>query len=103
MSTSHPGGPGPWTGAANIPARPAKPAEVAQARLFEGILQAEIAELHEIAYRMAESLDQQFETGGVAPTKHLLRIHSRIDEIHRLLNALRGRFPSARWDGEAPE
>ncbi|ORV17901.1 hypothetical protein AWB95_05715 [Mycobacterium celatum] len=80
--------------------RPVKPAEAAQARLFEEILQAEIAELRELAYRMAQSLDQQPASGSTGPAGHLLRIHSRIDEIHRLLNALRGRFPHSQRDAE---
>lgn len=81
-------------------AHPMRPAEVAQARLFERILQAEVAELHQLAYRMADSMDQQHEIGSTPPTRHLGQIHSRIDEIHRLLSALRGRFPQSQWEGD---
>jgi hypothetical protein len=81
-------------------ARPVKPAEVAQARIFEGILQAEFAELHQLAYRMAGSLDRQPSVDTNQPCRDLLRIHERMDEVHRLLQALRGRFPQPLWDGE---
>jgi hypothetical protein len=80
--------------------RTVQPAEVAQARLFEGILQAEFAELHHLAYRMAGSLDRQTDLSGHDPSGDLLRLHARIDEVQRLLEALRGRFPHPRWDGE---
>jgi hypothetical protein len=89
-----------YLGATEMLARPAPPAEVAQARLFEGILQAEFAELHQRAYHMSGSLDRQRGVDSHQPCRDLLRIHERMDEVHRLLLALRGRFPQPRWDGE---
>jgi hypothetical protein len=84
---------------ANVSERSVTPAEVAQARLFEGILQAEVAELEQLAYRLAGSLDGEPELDSHEPARDLLRIHERIEEVHRLLHALRGRFPRPRWDG----
>jgi hypothetical protein len=69
------------------------PAEVAQARVFEGLLQAESAELHDLARRMAGGVDQQLDKGSAAPSWELMQIRTRIDEVQRLLQALRGRFP----------
>ncbi len=80
--------------------RHVQPAEVAQARLFEGILQSEFAQLHRLADRMAGSLDWQHDLDGHEVPRDLLRIHARIDEIHRLLQALRGRFPQS---GRSPD
>jgi hypothetical protein len=85
--------------ATNVRERSVTPAEVAQARLFEGILQAEVAELEQLAYRLAGSLDRQPELDSHELTRDLLRIQERIDEVHRLLQALHGRFPGPRWDG----
>ncbi len=85
--------------ATNVRERSVTPAEVAQARLFEGILQAEVAELEQVAYRLAGSLDRQPELDSHELTRDLLRIQERIDEVHRLLQALHGRFPGPRWDG----
>ena len=79
-------------GAAMVP-RPVNPAEVAQARVFEGLLQAEAAELQELAYRMAGAVDQHSDLDSSAPSWDLMQIHARIDEVQRLLQALRGRFP----------
>ncbi|MGH3552162.1 MAG: hypothetical protein ACRDT5_06100 [Mycobacterium sp.] len=87
-------------GATDMLARPVKPAEVAQARLFAGILQAEFAQLHHLADRMAGSLDRQPDVDSHPPSRDLLRIHARIDEVHRLLQALQGRFPQPQWDAE---
>jgi hypothetical protein len=89
-----------YLGATEMLARPAPPAEVAQARLFEGILQAEIAELHQRAYHMGGSLYRQSDVDNHEPCRDLLRIHERMDEVHRLLQALRGRFPQPRWEAE---
>jgi hypothetical protein len=91
---------GHWTlGAANVPARPLKPAEVAQARLFEGILLTEVAELHELACRITGSSGPQGDIDRDPPSLDLLRIQARIDEVHRLLEALRGRFPQSQCEG----
>jgi hypothetical protein len=80
-------------GATTVLPRPVKPAELAQARVFEGLLQAESAELHELARRMAGTVDQQPDTDSSAPAWDLMQIGARIDEIQCLLQALRGRFP----------
>lgn len=85
--------------ATNVRERSVTPAEVAQARLFEGILQAEVAEQEQLAYRLAGSLDRQPELDSHELTRDLLRIREHIDEVHRLLHALHGRFPRPRWDG----
>jgi hypothetical protein len=82
--------------------RSVAPAEVAQARLFEDILQAEVAELEQLGYRLAASLDRQPEIDSHEVARDLFRIHQRIEEVHRLLRALRGRFPRSRWD-DAPK
>jgi hypothetical protein len=87
-------------GATDMLQRTVQPAEVAQARLFEGILQAEFAELHHLAYRMAGSFERQTDLNGHEPSGDLLRLHARIDEVQRLLEALRRRFPHPGWDGE---
>jgi hypothetical protein len=60
---------------AGAPARQVKPAEAAQARLFEDILRAEIAEL------LTLSPEARGERGA------------RIQELERLLKALQDRFP----------
>jgi hypothetical protein len=73
--------------------RPVTPAEVAQARVFEGLLQAESAELHELAHRMAGAVDQQPDSDSSAPPWDLMQIRARINEVQGLLQALRGRFP----------
>lgn len=85
--------------ATNVLERSVTPAEVAQARLFEDILQAEDAELKQLAYRLAGSLDRQPELESHDVARDLRRIHERIEEVHRLLDALHGRFPRSRWDG----
>jgi hypothetical protein len=84
--------------ATNVRERSVTPAEVAQARLFEDILQAEVAELEQLAYRLAGSLDRQPEFDSHEVAGDLLRIHERIEEVRRLLHALHGRFPRPRWD-----
>lgn len=73
--------------------RPVQAAEVAQARLFQGILQAEFAELHHLACRTAGPLHGQLDLNSRERSRDLLRIHARIDEVQRLLEALQGRYP----------
>jgi hypothetical protein len=87
-------------GAASVLPRPVKPAEVAQARVFEGLLQAECVELHELAHRMAGGMDQQPDKDSSPPSWDLMQIQARIDEVQRLLQALRGRFPHPLPDGD---
>ena len=80
-------------GAASMVPPLVNPAEVAQARVFEGLLQAESAELQELAHRMAGAADQQSDLDSSAPSWDLMQIRARIDEVQCLLQALRGRFP----------
>ncbi|MBO0864441.1 MAG: hypothetical protein J2P16_05145 [Mycobacterium sp.] len=84
-----------------MPAAPPTSAEVAQARLFEAILQAEFAHLNALAYTMAGPLDRlkQADLGGCQPSRELMLVHARIDEVQRLLAALQGRFPQTELNG----
>lgn len=79
--------------AASVISRPVTAAEVAQARAFENLLQAESAELNALTRRVAGAADQQLATDGSAPTWDLMQLRVRMDEVQRLLQALRGRFP----------
>jgi hypothetical protein len=79
--------------AASVLPRPVQPAEVAQARVFEELLQAECAELKELAHRLAGAMDQLPDSASSQPTPDLMQIRARIDEVHGLLQALQGRFP----------
>ncbi len=76
-----------FSAASVLPRRPAQPAEIAQARVFEGLLQAECAELQELAHRMAGNQHQQPEPDDSRPSGEL-EIRARIDEVHGLLRAL---------------
>jgi hypothetical protein len=75
-----------------LPRRPAQPAEIAQARVFERLLQTECVELQELARRIAGS---EPDNSG-----ELKQVRARIDEIDSLLRALQGRFPHAAPDGD---
>ena len=79
-----------------LPRQPAPPAEVAQARVFERLLQAECAELQELAHRMAADKHQQ----PAPDSAELTQIRARIDEVDGLLRALKGRFPHSAPDGD---
>ena len=83
-----------------LPRRPAQPAEIAQARVFERLLQAECAELQELAHRMAGDNYQQLGPDDPRSPGELAQIRARIDEIDGLLRALRGRFPHSAPDGD---
>ncbi|MGB6209847.1 hypothetical protein, partial [Mycobacterium sp.] len=72
--------------------RPVTPAEVAQARVFERLLLAESAELHDLAHRIPRAADRRVENNCSAPWD-VIQIRARMDEVQRLLQALRGRFP----------
>jgi len=89
-----------FSGESVLPRRPAQPAEIAQARVFERLLQAECAELQELAQRMAGDKYQQPEPDDSRPSGELTQIRARIDEIHGLLRALQGRFPHCVPDGD---
>jgi len=80
--------------------RPPQPAEIAQARVFERLLQAECAELQELAHRMAGDKYQQPEPNDSRLSGELTQIRARIDEVHNLLRALQGRFPRPVPDGD---
>jgi hypothetical protein len=70
-------------------------AEVAQARLFDDILRAEVAELEQLACRLAGSLYRRREL-DTQVDRQLLQIYERIEEARRLLGALQRRFPHTR-------
>ena len=89
-----------FSGASVLPRRPAQPAEIAQARVFERLLQAECAELQELAHRMAGDKYQQPEPDDSRPSGELTQIRARIDEVHGLLQALQRRFPHSMQDGD---
>lgn len=72
---------------------PAQSAEIAQARVFERLLLADRAELQELARATATP-----DSSGADSTEDLTQIRARLDEIHDLLRALRGRFPHAAPD-----
>jgi hypothetical protein len=78
-------------------ARPAHPADVAQARAFDVILQGEIAELEQLAASMERKWLRRCERGidnEHRPPEGLVRMRGRVSEAQRLLDALRDRFPS---------
>ena len=89
-----------FSAASVLPRRPAQPAEIAQARLFERLLQAECAELQARAQRMAGAKDQRPEPDDSRPSGDLAQIRARVDEVHGLLRALQGRFPHTAPDGD---
>ena len=89
-----------FAAASVLPRRPAQPAEIAQARVFERLLQAECAELQALAHRMAGDKYQQPEPDDSRPSRELTQIRARIDEVHGLLRALQGRFPHSMPDGD---
>ena len=83
-----------------LPRRAAEPAEVAQARVFEGLLRAERAELQELAHRMAGASHQRAEPDDSRPSGDLTQIRARMDEVRDLLQALQERFPHSLPDGD---
>jgi cobalamin biosynthesis Mg chelatase CobN len=89
-----------FSAASVLPRRPAEPAEIAQARLFERLLQAECAELQELAHRMAGDKYQQPQPEDSRPSGELAQVRARMDEVHGLLRALQGRFPHSVPDGD---
>ena len=78
---------------ASVLPRPPQPAEIAQARVFEGLLQAECAELQELAHRIAGAMDQLSDSDSSQSSRDLMQMRARIDEVHGLLQALQRRFP----------
>ena len=78
-------------------ARPAHPADVAQARMFDALLQGEIGELEQLVASMEQRWLRRCERGSDdenRPPEGLVRMRGRVSEAHRLLDALRDRFPS---------
>ena len=75
-----------------LPRQPTQPAEIAQARVFERLLQAECAELRDLAHRVG--------TDDSERVGELTQIHARLDEVNGLLRALQGRFPHAGPNGD---
>lgn len=75
--------------------RPAQAADVAQAGLFDEILQSEIAELEEVAEAAERQWLQRRVRGAGEDSlpEALVRLGERVAEAHRLLSALRERFP----------
>lgn len=81
--------------ATDAPARlatPADAAQVAQARIFEAILRAEIAELLNLVKSMTPRWTGG-STGGNGLPEALQELYARIEEVDSLLNALWTRFP----------
>ena len=89
-----------FSAASVLPRRPAQPAEIAQARVFERLLQAECAELHDLAHRMAGGKHLRPESDDSRHSGELTQILARIDEIDGLLRALLVRFPHSVPDGD---
>lgn len=78
-------------------ARPANPADVAQARMFDAIMQGEIAELEQLVASMEKRWLRRCEQGiddENRPPENLVRMRGRVSEAQQLLDALRDRFPS---------
>jgi hypothetical protein len=78
-------------------ARPAHPADIAQARMFDTVLLGEIAELEELVGSMEKRWLRRCERGiddENRPPESLMRMRGRVLEAQRLLDALRSRFPS---------
>jgi hypothetical protein len=93
-------GSAPVSAARVLPRRPAPPAEVAQARVFERLLQAEGAELEELADRLAADNYQQPGPDESRASDELAQLHARIDEVDALLRTLHRRFPHSAPDGD---
>lgn len=77
--------------------RPAQPAEIAQARVFEELLQTERAELQDLAHRITTAVGHSLDAENSAD---LGQTRARIEEIHCLLQALQGRFPHSQPGGD---
>ncbi|WP_375489147.1 hypothetical protein, partial [uncultured Mycobacterium sp.] len=69
-------------------------AEVAQARIFEGMLRSEISQLEQVARAMVDRglRRRHRRTPDGWPPEELVQLRARIDEAHRLLETLRRRF-----------
>jgi hypothetical protein len=69
-------------------------AEVAQARIFDGILRAELVQLEELAKSIASRWmgPANVRTGDSQQPEELVQLRARIEEAHRLIDALWQRF-----------
>jgi hypothetical protein len=77
--------------------RPAHPADIAQARMFDAVLLGEIAELEELVASMEKRWLRRCERGiddENRPPESIRRMRGRVAEAQQLLDALRSRFPS---------
>ena len=77
--------------------RPAHPADIAQARLFEAALLGEIAELEGLVASMKARWLRRCERGiddAHRPPEALVRMRGRVAEAQNMLDALRDRFPA---------
>ncbi len=77
--------------------RPAHPADIAQARLFDAVLLGEIAELEALVASIEKRWVRRCERGiddPNRPPENLVRMRGRVFEAQQLLDALRDRFPS---------
>ena len=78
--------------AADLAPRAVTPADTAQARFFEAVLEGEIVELR----GLVKSMTSRWPAGGTGehrPPETLTELAARIGELDRLLKALRDRFP----------
>jgi hypothetical protein len=78
-------------------ARPAHPADIAQARVFNAVLSGEIAELETLVASMEKRWLRRCERGidnANRPPEALVRMRGRVAEAQQMLDALRDRFPS---------
>lgn len=67
-------------------------AEVAQAKLFERALRAEISRLEPLAAAMANRSINQHRLPVGRPPEQLAELRAHVAELHRLLATLRSRF-----------
>lgn len=78
---------------AEVVATPAAPAEVAQARLFEIILQAELHRLQDdLVEQLAPSRETKRGSDEQLADEELAQRKADIEEVNQLLEALRHRF-----------
>lgn len=77
-------------------ARPANPADVAQARVFDVVLRGEIEELEKVVSSMEHRWLCRCERGidnPNRPPEALVRMRGRVAEAKKMLENLRSRFP----------
>ncbi|MDA3640294.1 hypothetical protein [Mycobacterium xenopi] len=73
-------------------ARQVNPADAAQARLFESILEVEVAQLQQLAMVLASRCGTHSVDDDHLPETYS-ELTARIQDVHRLLERLRDRFP----------